>query len=210
MGQKTNPVGFRVGISRGWSSRWYAEGKEYARRLLEDKKIRDFLRHKLGGAGLGEIEIERSIAALKLILHVSRPGVVIGRGGSGIEDLRTELQKMTEAKVEIAVEEIRLPEVSAYLIADSIARQIERRIHYKRAVMAAADRAMERGARGVKITAAGVLGGASSIHRTITVTRGSVPNQTLRAGIDFARDVAATSYGTIGIKVWVYLGEKEL
>lgn len=207
MGQKTNPVGFRTGISENWSSRWFAKGKDYARLVLEDKKLRDFLQKRLAGAGLHKIEIERSIASLKIILYVSRPGVVIGRGGTGIEELKENLKKMTTDKLEVVVEEIKVPEISARLIADSIARQIERRIHHKRAMGGAAERAMERGAKGVKIIVAGVLGGASSISREEKIVKGSVPNQTLRAKIEFSRDTAQTDYGNIGVKVWVYLGE---
>ncbi|MDP2874075.1 MAG: 30S ribosomal protein S3 [bacterium] len=207
MGQKTNPVGFRTGITENWSSRWFAKGEDYSRQVLEDKKLRNFLQKRLSGAGLHKIEIERSIASLKIILYVSRPGVVIGRGGTGIEELKENLKKMTTDKLEVAVEEIKVPEISARLIADSIARQIERRIHYKRAMVAAAERAMERGAKGVKIIIGGVLGGASSISRKDKIVKGSVPSQTLRAKIEFAREAAQTAYGNIGIKVWVYLGE---
>ncbi len=207
MGQKTNPVGFRTGISENWSSRWFAKGKDYGRLVLEDKKLRNFLQKRLSGAGLHKIEIERSIASLKIILYVSRPGVVIGRGGTGIEELKENLKKMTTDKLEVVVEEIKVPEISAKLIADSIARQIERRIHYKRAMGAAAERAMERGAKGVKIIVAGVLGGASSISRVEKIVKGSVPCQTLRAKIEFSREAAQTDYGNIGVKVWVYLGE---
>ncbi len=208
MGRKCNPTSFRTGITKDWTSRWFATGKDYARFVLEDLKIRTFLRKKLQSAGLERIEVERSIASLKLILYVSRPGVVIGRGGTGIEDLKVALKELTKAKIDIVVEEVRVMELSARLVADNIARQIERRISYKRAMYVAADRAMDKGAKGVKILCAGVLGGASSISRKNSVTKGSIPNQTLRADIDYAGSVALTGYGTIGIKVWIYKGIK--
>ncbi|MCG2686286.1 30S ribosomal protein S3 [Candidatus Parcubacteria bacterium] len=210
MGHKTHPIGFRLQVSEDWRSRWYAEGEEYALRVLEDKKIRDFLTKELRNAGLKEIEIERSIAALKVIVSTSRPGMVIGRGGSRVVELKEGLAKLTDAKLDLEVVEVRDPEVSAAIIANSIARQIERRMSFKRAMVRAAERAMGSGAKGIKIVCSGVLSGASSISRRVKVVKGSVPTQTLRAKIEFVRDTAFTTYGTIWIKVWVYKGEEEV
>lgn len=210
MGQKINPRGFRVGISQDWDSRWFAGKKDYSRFVLEDYRLRHYLREQLSNVGLIRIEIERSIAQVTVIIHVTRPGMVIGRGGSGVERLKSGLKKITSAKIDLNIEEYKNPETSARFVASEIARRIERRIHFRRAMYRAVETTMERGALGIKITCAGVLSGASSISRSETVIRGKVPAQTLRADIDFAGEVAKTTYGTIGVKVLIYRGEKAI
>ena len=207
MGNKIHPEGFRIGVSKDWRTHWYAEGKERIKNVLEDKKIRLFLKDKLSSAGLSRIEIERSISALKVTVFVSRPGVVIGRGGAGTTALRDAISNITKSKVELAVETIKDYETSATLVADGICRQIEKRFPYKRAMVSAVEKAMGKGAKGIKITCSGVLSGPSSIGRTDTRVKGSVPLQTLRADIDYGQKAAFTTYGNIGVKVWIYKGE---
>ena len=210
MGQKINPTGFRVGISQNWKSNWFASKDLYAEYILLDKKIRDYLQEKLLRAGLESVEIERSINDVSIKVHVSKPGMVIGRGGTGAEEIKIALTKLVGQEVSFEVQEFRTPEISARIIGDSITNQIQRRISYKRAINVAADKAMEKGALGVRIVAKGVLGGASSIARVEKVTHGSIPLQTLRADVDFYTTYAHTSYGSIGVKVWIYEGDIEL
>lgn len=205
MGQKVNPIGFRLGISREWSSVWYSK-REYPKYLLEDKKIRDLLLRRFSEAGVGYIHLERS-PQIKVILGVARPGVVIGRGGSGLTALRELLQSLVGAKVDVVVEEIRVPDLNARLVAIEVIRAIQRRVPVKRVMNQISERVLSRGAAGVKIIVAGVLAGPSSISRREKVSRGSIPSQTLRARIDFAKETAFMKYGTLGIKVWIYLGE---
>ena len=208
MGQKTHPIGFRLGISRDWKSKWYAEEK-YKDRALEDVKIRELVREKVSSAGIDEIEITRSLTELTITLRAAKPGLVIGRGGKTVEDLKRALAALTGLKVGLNVEEVKKPQLSAELVAGGIAEQVERRYPPRRAITSAAERVMEAGARGVRIIAAGRVGGAE-IARTEKVARGSVPLQTLRADVDFARRTAFTAVGTVGIKVWIYRGEKEI
>ena len=207
MGNKIDPEGFRVGVSRDWKSHWYAGKKERVKNILQDRKIRVFLKKRLESAGLSSVSIERSISLTVIKVTVSRPGVVIGKAGSGSQLLKEELLKMLGGKVELSVEEETAPDISAKLISQSIVRQIEKRMPYKRAMVMSAEKAMEKGALGIKIKCAGVLGGPSSIARSEKIVRGSVPLQTLRADIDYSQVAAFTSYGNIGIKVWVYKGE---
>lgn len=207
MGQKTHPLGFRLGVSTGWKSRWFAEGKAYSDFAIEDVKIRRFLEKNLAASGLDQAEIEREADKVRIILRVSRPGVVIGRGGSALNELRLGLAKLISRKVDLTVEEIKTPELSAKLVAEEIIRQIKQRLPIRRVMNNTAERIMGKGAKGVKIVCSGVLSGPSSIGRQEKVTRGSVPAQTLRANISFALSTAFTSYGTIGLKVWIYLGE---
>jgi len=207
MGQKVDPRGFRVGPHRSWKSRWFSTGRDYADNVIQDLLIRRLLRRELVNAGLEKIEIERSPNQIKVILFASRPGVVIGRGGSGIQRLNQKLADLAKGKVSIDVETVKNPDTSAALIASSIARRIEKRFSYRRVMFSSAERAMEKGAKGVKILCAGVVGGPSSIARKTVITRGAVPSQTIRANIDFAKDTAYTTYGTIGVKVWVYKGD---
>jgi small subunit ribosomal protein S3 len=210
VGQKIHPMGFRVGISKNWKSNWFASKELYGDYILLDKKIRDYLQEKLMRAGLESIEIDRSINDISVKVNVSKPGMVIGRGGTGAEEVKAALVKLSGQEINFEVVEYRTPDISARIIGDSIVNQIQRRISYKRAINVAADKAIEKGALGVKIMAKGVLGGASSIARIEKVTQGSIPLQTLRADVDFYTTYAHTSYGSIGIKVWVYKGDIEI
>jgi len=208
MGHKINPTGFRTGITADWKSLWFEGKKTYAKFAVEDNKIRRFLEKKLENAGLKDIKIERSISSLRVKALVSRPGMVIGHGGGGVEELQRELKKLSASKVNVDIVEIRNPETHAKMVADSIARQVERRLPYKRAVNQSILKALEKGVKGIKIESAGDLSGASSLSRREVRLEGSVPSHTLRANIDYARSVAMTSYGNIGFKVWIYRGEE--
>lgn len=208
MGQKTHPLGFRLGISKDWRSHWYAESK-YKDQILQDCRIRELIQKRAGSAGIERVEIERSIARLSVTIYASRPGIVIGRGGQNVEELKKELTRLAGVKVDLNVEEVRQPELSAKIVAENVARQIERGLPVRRVVARTADRVMERGALGVKVVAAGRVGGAR-IARTEKASQGSVPLQTLRADVDFARATAFTTAGTVGVKVWIYRGEKEI
>jgi len=208
MGQQTHPFGFRIGVSQDWKSKWYAEDK-YKNHALEDLKIRKLIKKEVADAGVDRIDIERSLTELTIALSVAKPGLVIGRGGENIEDLKKEVTKLTGLKVKLEIEEVKKPQLSARLVAGGVARQIERRFNPRRVIVSTADRVMEGGAKGVKIVVAGRVGGAE-IARAEKVSRGSVPLQTLRADVDFARETAYTSYGTVGVKVWIYRGEKEI
>lgn len=206
MGQKVNPTGFRTGYNVDWKSLWYSD-RDYGKFVLEDKKIRDFIKYKASEAGISEIRIERS-PNIKVIISVARPGVVIGRGGSGLTELRDFVSREVGSKIDIMVEEIKRPELCAKLVGEEVVRSILRRMPVKRVMNQMCEKVIGRGAKGVKMIVSGVIGGPSSIHRTERVVRGSVPAQRLRAHIDFSRSTAFTSYGTLGIKVWIYLGEK--
>lgn len=210
MGQKVNPFGFRLGINKQWNSLWFAGKKQYAKLVIEDKNIRDFLKKKLETAGIKEIHIDRTENEVSITLKVSKPGLVIGKGGTGVESLEKELKKLTSSKIKITAEEVKTPEVEAQLIADYIARQIKRRVHYRRVVKFALSSAMDKGAKGIKIKVAGVLGGSNTIARTEEYSLGSVPLQTIRADIDYAQVDCKLIFGTIGIKVWVYKGGAEV
>ena len=205
MGQKVHPVGFRLGIIRDWEAKWYAE-KDYARLLHEDLKIRKSIRGRLLDAGIPKIEIERSANNVTVTIHTARPGIVIGRGGQKVEELRKWLEKMTAKRVRLNIHEIRNAETDAYLVARSIAEQIERRVAFRRAIKQASTRAMQRGAKGIRIVIAGRLGGAEMSRRE-RESNGKVPLQTLRADIDYATAEAHTTYGLIGVKVWIYKGD---
>jgi len=210
MGQKINPVGYRVGISKNWSSRWYTSKKDYANLLIEDKKIRDFLNEKLSTAGLKNVEIERTENEVSILIKVSKPGVVIGRGGTGVEEIEKEIKKITKGKVKITAEGVKSSEIEAQLVGDYICRQLKRRVPYRRVVNFALSSAIDKGAKGIKIKLAGVLSGSNTISRSETYKLGSVPAQTLRADIDYAQIHCQMLLGTIGIKVWIYKGEIEL
>ena len=210
MGQKINPVGYRVGISKNWSSRWYTSKKDYANLLIEDKKIRDFLNEKLSTAGLKNVEIERTENEVSILIKVSKPGVVIGRGGTGVEEIEKEIKKITKGKVKITAEGVKSSEIEAQLVGDYICRQLKRRVPYRRVVNFALSSAIDKGAKGIKIKLAGVLSGSNTISRSETYKVGSVPAQTLRADIDYAQIHCQMLFGTIGIKVWIYKGEIEL
>lgn len=210
MGQKINPVGYRLGISKNWVSRWFSSKKEYANLVLEDMKIRELLKDKLSLAGLKSIEIERTENEINVLIKVSKPGVVIGRGGTGVEEIEKEIKKITKGKVKITAEGIKSPEVEAQLVADYIARQLKRRVPYRRVVNFAINSAMDKGAKGIKIKLAGVLSGSNTISRSEVYKAGSVPLQTLRADIDYSQYPCQMLFGTIGIKVWIYKGELEI
>ncbi|MCK5726179.1 MAG: 30S ribosomal protein S3 [Thiotrichaceae bacterium] len=209
MGQKIHPIGFRLGISADWRSKWYAEGKEYSDFLLKDIEVREYLMKKLKKASVADVRIERPAKSAFVIIHTARPGVVIGQKGEDIEKLRIEVAKMMDLhpnNVKVNIEEIRKPEINATLIADSIAQQLERRIMFRRAMKRAVANAMRLGAKGIKVRVAGRLNGAE-IARAEWYREGQVPLHTLRADIDYGVCTAGTSYGNIGIKVWVYHGE---
>lgn len=210
MGQKINPVGYRVGISKNWGSRWFASKKDYANLLIEDKKIRDLLSERLSSAGLKNVEIERTENEVSVLIKVSKPGVVIGRGGTGVEEIEKEIKKITKGKVKITAEGVKSSETEAQLVADYICRQLKRRVPYRRVVNFALSSAIDKGAKGIKIKLAGVLSGSNTISRSETYKEGSVPAQTLRADIDFAQVHCQMIFGTIGIKVWIYKGEVAL
>ncbi|MEX0921816.1 MAG: 30S ribosomal protein S3 [Rhodovibrionaceae bacterium] len=205
MGQKVNPIGLRVGINRTWDSRWFAD-KDYSDLLHEDLKLREFLRDRLSQAGVSKIIIERPAKRARITIHTARPGVVIGKKGADIEKLRQDLQKMTGDDVSLNIVEIRKPEVDAKLVADNIAQQLERRVAFRRAMKRAVQNAMRLGAEGIRITCGGRLGGAE-IARTEWYREGRVPLHTLRADIDYGESTAKTTYGTCGVKVWVFKGE---
>ena len=207
MGQKINPVGFRLAVNRNWSSRWYANSRSFAPMLAEDIKVRDFLKKKLAHASVGRVLIERPAKDARITIFSARPGVVIGKKGEEIESLKAELRRiMGVQQVHVNIEEIRKPEIDAQLIADSIAQQLEKRIMFRRAMKRAMQNAMRLGAQGIKIMSAGRLNGIE-IARTEWYREGRVPLHTLRADIDYGMGEAKTNYGVIGIKVWVYKGE---
>ncbi|MBC5998099.1 30S ribosomal protein S3 [Romboutsia ilealis] len=207
MGQKVNPHGLRVGVIKDWDSRWFTtDKKEFGNLILEDHNVRKFLKNKLYSAGVAKIEIERSANKLKLDLHVAKPGVVIGRAGAGIEALKAELEKMTKKNVIVNIVEVRSIDKNAQLVAENIALAIERRVAFRRAMKQAIQRALKSGAKGIKVSASGRLGGAE-MARTEGYSEGNVPLQTLRSDIDYGFAEADTTYGKIGIKVWVCNGE---
>ena len=206
MGQKINPSGFRLPVTRDWTSRWYAEGRNFARTLGEDLKVRSFLQKKLRNASVSRILIERPAKNARITIYSARPGVVIGKQGQDIEVLKNEVQKMMGVPVHVNIEEVRRPELDAQLIADSITQQLEKRVMFRRAMKRAMQNAMRLGAQGIKIMSAGRLNGAE-IARTEWYREGRVPLHTLRANIDYGFSEANTTYGVIGVKVWVYKGD---
>jgi small subunit ribosomal protein S3 len=205
MGQKVNPIGLRLGINRTWESRWYADD-DYGTLLHEDLKIREYLRKRLSQAGVSRIIIERPAKKARISIHTARPGVVIGKKGADIEKLRRDLQAMTGGEVHLNIIEIRKPEIDATLVAENIAQQLERRVAFRRAMKRAVQSAMRLGAEGIRINCGGRLGGAE-IARTEWYREGRVPLHTLRADVDFGEATALTTYGTCGVKVWVFKGE---
>lgn len=207
MGQKVNPIGIRVGVIRDWDAKWYADDKNYVDLLHEDFKVRKFVKGKLFDSGIARIVIERTgTTKIKVTIHTAKPGIVIGRNGSAIEVLRGELEKLTGKSVSISVVEVKHPEANAQLAAESIAQALENRVAYRRAMKQHIQRATKAGAQGIKVSCAGRLAGAD-IARTEWVTEGKVPLHTLRADIDYGFYEADTTYGKIGIKVWIYNGE---
>lgn len=205
MGQKVNPHGLRVGIVKDWDAKWYAD-KDYAANLHEDVLIRNFLKKTLFIAGISRIEIERINKRIKLTIHTAKPGMVIGRGGAGIEDIRKALKRFTDKQIDVNIAEIKQADMDSVLVAEIIASQLERRIGFRRAMKQAVGRTMRLGAKGIKIMVSGRLGGAE-IARSESYREGSIPLHTLRANIDYGTAEAHTTYGCIGIKVWIYKGE---
>ena len=207
MGQKVNPHGLRVGIIKDWDTKWYANKKNFADFLVEDNKIREFLKSKLFASGVSKIEIERTASKIKMNIFVAKPGMVIGKGGSGIEELRRNLEALTNNKsVAINITEVKTPEMDAQLVAENIAAQLEKRISFRRAMKSTMQRTMRMGAKGIKSMCSGRLGGAE-IARSEWYREGTIPLQTLRADIDYGFAEAHTTYGRIGVKVWIYKGE---
>jgi small subunit ribosomal protein S3 len=205
MGQKVNPLGYRIGITEPWRSRWYATRKDFKRLLGEDQKIRKYIKKEFYSAAIPRIDIERTREAVTVIVYTGRPGVLIGRKGAKVDQLRTDLEKLCGTKVDIRTREIDKPELSAQLVAESVAEQLEKRASFRRAVKKSAQLTMQQGALGVKIHISGRLGGAEMARRE-TVVFGSVPLSTLRADLDFGYAIARTTYGVIGCKAWVYRG----
>jgi small subunit ribosomal protein S3 len=206
LGRKVHPLGFRLGVIKTWKSRWYAEGEDYVKRLGEDKRIRDMIREDMGHAGIAEIEIERLPNQVIVIIHTAKPGIIIGRRGATVKQLRQDLEDETGKRIKVEVQEVDRPDLDAYLVAENIVSQLERRISHGRAMRRAVQQAMRAGAEGVMIACGGRLSGAEMARRE-TVNEGRIPRHTLRADIDFARAEALTTYGRIGVKVWIYKGE---
>jgi small subunit ribosomal protein S3 len=206
MGRKVHPIGFRLNINQPWLGRWYAEGAEYTDQLHQDFKIRDLIHNEADKAGVSRVEVERFPGKVKVVVHTAKPGILIGRKGDTVKQIRQSLEALTGKKIDLEIKEIKSPDCDAYLVAANIAGQIERRISYRRAMKRAIQQALRQGAQGVKIEVAGRLSGAE-MARTVWLREGRVPLQTLRADMDFARYKAMTQYGAIGVKVWVYKGE---
>ncbi|KPQ21947.1 MAG: ribosomal protein S3 [Rhodobacteraceae bacterium HLUCCA24] len=206
MGNKTNPIGMRVQVNRTWDSRWYADTKDYGDLLLEDIRIREFIRKEAKQAGIARIIIERPHRKCRVTIHAARPGVIIGKKGADIEALRKKLASMTDSELHLNIVEVRKPELDATLVAESIAQQLERRVSFRRAMKRAVQNAMRMGAQGIRVNVSGRLGGAE-IARTEWYREGRVPLHTLRADIDYANVEASTPYGIIGVKVWIFKGE---
>ena len=206
MGQKVNPVGLRLGINRGWDSVWYAKKKDFGDYLIEDFKIRKYIKKNITNSGVSEIIIERSSKKCTVSIHTSRPGFVIGKKGADIEKIKKNIMKITKGDVNVNIKEIKKPELNSNLVAENIAQQLVKRVAYRRAMKRAMQSCLRLGARGIKVSVSGRLGG-NEIARTEWLRDGSIPSHTLRADIDYAEAEALTTYGIIGIKVWIYKGE---
>jgi small subunit ribosomal protein S3 len=206
MGRKVHPIGFRLKINKPWLARWYAEGMDYQDQLHEDLAIRKLVRESNERAGISTIEIERFPGKVKLYVHTAKPGILIGRNGENVKALRSDLEALTGEKIDLEVKEVKSPDLDARLVAENIAGQLERRISYRRAMQRAIQQGMRQGAEGVKVMVSGRLGGAE-MSRSVWLREGRVPLQTLRADIDYAQTEALTTYGQLGIKVWIYKGE---
>jgi len=206
VGQKVNPKGLRIGIIKDWDGKWFAGKKDFSALLMEDVKVRKFVKKKLFAAGISRIQIERAANRVKLTIHAAKPGIVIGRGGTEVENLRKILEKMTGKQVHINIAEIKIPETDAQLVAENVASQLEKRIAFRRAMKQSVSRSMKMGAKGIKVACAGRLAGAE-IARSEWYSEGKVPLHTLRADIDYGFAEANTTYGKIGVKVWMYKGE---
>jgi len=206
MGRKVHPIGFRLKVTKTWDARWFAEGEQYVDHLQEDLAIRELIIAESPRAGVSRIEIERFPGKVKVIVHTSKPGVLIGRKGVHVKMLRRKLEELVGKSIDVDIKEIDNPDLDAYLVAENVARQIESRISYSRAMNRAIQRTMREGAEGIRVEVSGRLGGAE-MSRTIHMREGRVPRQTLRADIDYALEEAGTTYGNIGVKVWIYKGE---
>lgn len=206
MGRKVHPIGFRLGINQPWQGRWYAEGREYTQQLQQDFKIRDMIHAEAEKAGVSRVDVERYPGKVKVTVHTAKPGILIGRKGDSVKKMRQSLEELTSKKIDLEIKEIKSPDTDAYLVAKNIAGQLERRVSYRRAMKRALQQAMRQGALGIKVEVGGRLSGAE-MARNVWLRDGRVPLQTLRANIDFARSEALTTYGRIGVKVWIYKGE---
>lgn len=206
MGRKVHPVGFRLGINKTWDGRWFAEGEKYVENLHQDLALRKLIRKSADRAGVSRIEIERFPGKIKTTVHTAKPGILIGRKGESVKLLRKDLESLVGMKIDLDIKEIKYPDMDAYLVAENIASQLERRISYRRAMRRAMQQAMRQGALGIKVEVAGRLGGADMARR-MWMREGRVPRQTLRADIDYAQVKAVTTYSVIGVKVWVYKGD---
>ena len=206
MGRKVNPIGFRLKINKTWDGRWYAEGENYVNQLHQDMEIRALVREEAPRAGVSRVEIERFPGKVKVIVHTAKPGVLIGRKGENVKGLRKELEKLVGKKIDLDIKEIKSPDLDALLVAENVAGQLERRISFSRAMKRSIQQAMRQGAEGIRIQVSGRLAGAE-MARTVHLREGRVPRQTLRANIDYALAEALTTYGRIGVKVWIYKGD---
>ena len=206
MGQKVHPTGFRVGVIRDWNSKWYADSRNFADYLVEDQKIRKFLKKKLYLAGISKIEIERTAKAIKVNLYAAKPGIIIGKGGAGVESVKAELKKLVEKDINLNIVEVKNVDLDAQLVAENIAGQLERRISFRRAMKQCMQKSVKAGALGIKTSVSGRLGGAD-MARTEFYKDGTIPLQTLRADIEYGFAEANTTYGKVGVKVWIYKGE---
>ena len=205
MGRKVNPIGFRLGINKTWEGRWFAEGEEYVTNLHQDFALRKLVRDEAPKAGVSRVDIERFPGKVKVIVHTAKPGILIGRKGDNVKKIRQSLESAVGKKIDLEIKEIKYPDVDAYLVAHNIAEQIERRISYQRAMKRAMQQATRQGAQGIRLEVSGRLSGAE-MARTVNMREGRVPRQTLRADIDYALAEAGTTYGRIGVKVWIYKG----
>ena len=206
MGQKVHPIGFRLGINRSWDSLWFAKKGDYGKYLIEDYKIRQFIKKNIKNAGVSEVVIERSSKKCTVSIHTSRPGFVIGKKGSDIEKIKNKISKITKDEVSVNIKEIKKPELNAFLVSENIAQQLEKRVAYRRAMKRAMQGTMRLGAKGIKVCVSGRLAG-NDIARSEWLREGSIPLHTLRANLDYAESEALTTYGMIGVKVWIYKGE---
>jgi small subunit ribosomal protein S3 len=206
MGRKVHPIGFRLKINKTWEGRWYAEGDEYVNQLHQDFALRQLVRSEAPKAGVSRIEIERFPGKVKTVVHTAKPGILIGRKGENVKKIRVSLEALVGKKIDLEIKEIKSPDLDAYLVAQNIADQLERRISYQRAMKRAIQQAIRQGAQGIRLEVSGRLSGAE-MARTVNMREGQVPRQTLRADIDYAQAEALTTYGRIGVKVWIYKGE---
>ena len=206
MGRKVHPIGFRLKINKTWEGRWFAEGKEYVENLHQDFHLRELVRNEAPKAGVSRVEVERFPGKVKIIVHTAKPGILIGRKGENVKKIRQSLESVVGKKIDLEIKEIKAPDLDAYLVAQNIAEQLERRISYQRAMKRALQQASRQGGEGIRIEVSGRLSGAE-MARTVNMREGRVPRQTLRADIEYAKSEALTTYGRIGVKVWIYKGE---